>query len=672
MLAAAWGIGAGGQEAGTTGVTVGGAWTLVTATVIPTRGDHTILRGQVYVNTGGVPLQADGAQLATNGLANASFDQGFSRWDSFPRGALSASTVTNASVAREGAAYGAVRTDAAGRSFVQDVPVPTAAGASRTFSIWLRSPSEARGSVALTGTGGSDERTATGFAVGPRWTLVSAPLDASVAHSGLRAEVVLDTPGVELDVDGASLSAGNARDDAQLGPLPVDPGTGGGGGGGGGPAPVPLPDGDADGVPDASDLCRTQAGTASRRGCPRGLTNDTSIAYKRSGKGIRVVRYYVEATKGARIVVTCSKGCRKTVTQGQGRKAGADHAADQPAPDVGRQDHRDRLDARPADHEGRRPRAQGPPRRRPAPLLHAGHQGRGHLLAERPNGLRRRGGVPCGAMLRIVFVVLAAYAWLAAPAQAATMTVHTDGLMVVSVSNTVREDQRSYSAARHGVVHWYRNPDDTAPITSAPARAARRSSRTGAASASRPCVVAGGDANDWIDGTCALDCRSGRPAAGATTRCGGPASTTCSTAVPATTTSSAGPGTTAWRPGTGTDEVQDEAGNDTVEYWQGSMQGAPVSVTLDGVANDGGPGENDAIDAGIENVNVTVDQGGVADRRRQRGAPNELSSAEPLGPDRHDRRRRSRRDPRGGGCRCHPRPRRVRRHDLVWRRRRHR
>ena len=58
-----------------------------------------------------------------------------------------------------------------------------------------------------------------------------------------------------------------------------------------------------------------------RRRVGRGQHRHTSIAYRRSGSGIRVVRYYVEATKGARVTVTCSKrACRKTVTKGKGAK----------------------------------------------------------------------------------------------------------------------------------------------------------------------------------------------------------------------------------------------------------------------------------------------------------------------------------------------------------------
>jgi len=84
------------------------------------------------------------------------------------------------------------------------------------------------------------------------------------------------------------------------------------------PVPIPAPDGDRDGVADASDRCATLAGSAARAGCPPGVLADPSIAYRRVHGGIRVVAYYVKATAGARVVVSCSRGCRRTVV----RKAG--------------------------------------------------------------------------------------------------------------------------------------------------------------------------------------------------------------------------------------------------------------------------------------------------------------------------------------------------------------
>ncbi|MDA0168981.1 carbohydrate binding domain-containing protein [Solirubrobacter taibaiensis] len=295
--------------------TAGRTWQLVMTTVIPVTpaaGTRTALRPTVSLQEPGLGVYLDGAQLTVSPeLGNASFEQPFFRaWDRFPRGPL-AFLASQPGPAVEGGTVGAARTDVAGRSFAQELNVATPAGASQTFSAWVRSPSPggAGGSLVLTGTGG-EEASATPFQAGWDWTFVSAPLNATEARSGLRAEVVLDTPGRELQVDAASLASGNARE----GLLPLPP-----------PQPPEAPpqapaDADGDGVPDAADVCSKLKGGAIRRGCPLGLTNDTSISYVRTKRGIRIVRYYVEATKGARVVVTCSKGCRKTVTKGKGAR----------------------------------------------------------------------------------------------------------------------------------------------------------------------------------------------------------------------------------------------------------------------------------------------------------------------------------------------------------------
>jgi hypothetical protein len=81
-----------------------------------------------------------------------------------------------------------------------------------------------------------------------------------------------------------------------------------------------VADADGDGVFDTADRCRTVRGPASRAGCPTGLLADPSIRYTRSGKGIRVLAYYVKATTGARVVVKCSKGCKRTTTKGRGSR----------------------------------------------------------------------------------------------------------------------------------------------------------------------------------------------------------------------------------------------------------------------------------------------------------------------------------------------------------------
>ena len=86
------------------------------------------------------------------------------------------------------------------------------------------------------------------------------------------------------------------------------------------PVVVPPPDRDADGITDGADRCPALSGPSARSGCPTGLSVDPSIAYERRKHGIRVLGYYVAATKGARITVTCSRGCRSTTTTGRGTR----------------------------------------------------------------------------------------------------------------------------------------------------------------------------------------------------------------------------------------------------------------------------------------------------------------------------------------------------------------
>ena len=82
---------------------------------------------------------------------------------------------------------------------------------------------------------------------------------------------------------------------------------------------TPAVDTYGDGVV-TGDRCPTLKGPAARQGCPAGLLADPSTAYRPSGKGIRVLAYYVKATTGARVTVKCSKGCRQTSTKGKGAK----------------------------------------------------------------------------------------------------------------------------------------------------------------------------------------------------------------------------------------------------------------------------------------------------------------------------------------------------------------
>ena len=222
-----WALG-GTQEAGSTQFTADGNWTLVSAPVSVTNGGHTALRAELYLNTVNENLQVDGAQLVDTGLANSSWELGyFSGWDTYPFGAPAAAV--SGTGGREGTGLGSVVVADAGRAVTQSLGAP-GPGQSHVFSAWVRSPSNQplAGALTLRALGGTEEAGTTSFVVGRRWTLISAPLNvAESGHTSMRAEVTVNTPGVELQVDGASLVAGNARDDTPLGyiadPAPPPP-----------------------------------------------------------------------------------------------------------------------------------------------------------------------------------------------------------------------------------------------------------------------------------------------------------------------------------------------------------------------------------------------------------------------------------------------------------------
>ena len=117
-------------------------------------------------------------------------------------------------------------------------------------------------------------------------------------------------------------------------------------------------DTDGDGVTDANDRCPTLKGPAARQGCPTGLLADPSIRYRPSGKGIRVIAYYVKATTGARVVVTCSKGC-KTHRRPRARAPSASASpASTTASSPTAPRSRSPSQSRPAHHDRHRPHQQ--------------------------------------------------------------------------------------------------------------------------------------------------------------------------------------------------------------------------------------------------------------------------------------------------------------------------
>jgi hypothetical protein len=220
---ALWGLG-GTQENGTTTAEIGHAWTLVTAPLDVQNSGHSGLRAEIYMDTANENLDADAAQLVSTGLENANFQASASGW--FPNANSSGVNMAQKNPGPYGAGYAKVgsgflemNTNAVQGSVAQNVPIVPEPGQSYAFSVWLRAPPGAhtpfKVSVALWGLGGTQENGTTTAEIGHAWTLVTAPLDVqNSGHSGLRAEIYMDTANENLDADAATLSAGDAQADS--------------------------------------------------------------------------------------------------------------------------------------------------------------------------------------------------------------------------------------------------------------------------------------------------------------------------------------------------------------------------------------------------------------------------------------------------------------------------
>jgi hypothetical protein len=74
-----------------------------------------------------------------------------------------------------------------------------------------------------------------------------------------------------------------------------------------------LADTDGDGVLDDTDKCDRLKGPRTNAGCPPRLKADATIRARPTPNGIELVSLSVAATRGARVEVRCSRGCRRQV-----------------------------------------------------------------------------------------------------------------------------------------------------------------------------------------------------------------------------------------------------------------------------------------------------------------------------------------------------------------------
>ena len=192
-------------------VLTGRSWTQVTAPLDTHASAHSILRAQLYMETAGVNFDVDGTQLVGAGLTSASFGDGASGWALTP-GANWADYRNG--TAHDGAYYLEMNTGTragGAASLWQDLPLRTKRGQSFDFSVWLRSATGARGKVCVVLWGlwkGIQYGERCVVLIGRSWTQVTAPLDTHASgHSILRAQLYMDTSGVNFDVDGTQLES---------------------------------------------------------------------------------------------------------------------------------------------------------------------------------------------------------------------------------------------------------------------------------------------------------------------------------------------------------------------------------------------------------------------------------------------------------------------------------
>jgi hypothetical protein len=74
-----------------------------------------------------------------------------------------------------------------------------------------------------------------------------------------------------------------------------------------------LADTDGDGVLDDVDRCDRVSGPRANNGCPERVRSEVLLRAQPTANGIRVLALRVNATRGARVAVSCSRGCRKQV-----------------------------------------------------------------------------------------------------------------------------------------------------------------------------------------------------------------------------------------------------------------------------------------------------------------------------------------------------------------------
>lgn len=234
-----WGVG-GSTEKSVVPFSVGSEWTYVTTDLTVAKSGHTQIRLFVDITTPNVSLLLDDAEfsmsgkvippqqpMTKNGLLNPGFENttGTDFWVAGD-GALDYSAYTSTAYAHTGKKYLRAMAAESGDRIKQTVLHETAVGESYVGTIWVSAPTEpVSGSLLVLAGGGTLETATVPFTATTEWQKVSVTLPITrTGHIDLRFVIELDTPGLWLRADDASLLLGTTPlDDGEPSPGAGEP-----------------------------------------------------------------------------------------------------------------------------------------------------------------------------------------------------------------------------------------------------------------------------------------------------------------------------------------------------------------------------------------------------------------------------------------------------------------
>jgi RHS repeat-associated protein len=146
-----------------------------------------------------------------NLISNSSFEGSSTGWGAIapPGGGITnKAAYNNAARAKDGTWFMQANTSAAGGSVYTDIAVAPTSGVPHTFTMWVRSSTgtPVSGQLVLWGLWNTPQNAGKAFTATSEWLPVSVTFTGNVAaNTSMRAQVYINTPGVNLDFDFASV-----------------------------------------------------------------------------------------------------------------------------------------------------------------------------------------------------------------------------------------------------------------------------------------------------------------------------------------------------------------------------------------------------------------------------------------------------------------------------------